>query len=373
MDTGGTPDGEQHADDRDWVLLARYFAGECSAAERADVERWAAEPGRRAELAALRRWWEQSAVLPSASKLDAMWQRLSEEMHAPATGDARVESPAPARRARVSSPPLTLTPKSAPRAAGWRRVTGLAAGLLLALGGAGLWRVARDSSSHVAPAAEAPMREFATKPGQRATISLVDGTTVTLGVASTLRVRPYDRAAPGPREVYLEGEAVFDVAHDERRPFLVHSRRAVTEDLGTRFGVRAYAGDTLVRVVVAAGKVALRPSAAPAGSGALLGPGDLGRLDDGGRAVVERGVDAAAYLAWTDGRLVFHDVPLGEVATQLGRWFDVTIDVPAGVAKRRVTLDMPARALTDVLDAVTVPLGLRYDYDRHGGTVRVAR
>jgi transmembrane sensor len=272
----------------------------------------------------------------------------------------------------LTSPLLTLTPRSAPRA-GWRRATGLAAaGLLLALGGAGLWRATRDTVPQGARVAEAPLREFATKPGQRATISLVDGTTVTLGVASTLRVRPYDRAAPGPRDVYLEGEAVFDVAHDERRPFFVHSKGAVTEDLGTRFGVRAYSGDTLVRVVVAEGRVALRTAAAPAGSGALLGPGDLGRLDDAGRAVVERGVDAATYLAWTDGRLVFREAPLGEVATQLGRWFDVTIDVPAGVAKRRVTLDMPARALTDVLDAVTVPLGLRYAYDRPGRTVRVA-
>src|SRR4029078_10409651 len=95
-------------------------------------------------------------------------------------------------------------------------------------------------------------------------------------------------------EVWSEAEAVFDVVHDERRPFFVFSGNAVTEDLGTRFGIRAYPGDRAVRVLVVQGRLALRP----AGSGtatdaapALLGARDVAELDAAGRTRVRRDVN----------------------------------------------------------------------------------
>src|SRR5690349_5983425 len=152
-------------DDIDWTLLARYFAGDCSAAETAAGERW-----------------------------------------------------------RVA-------------------VGAIAASLILAVGAA-LWL--RHDDTPTQAAAEPAAREFATGRGQRATIRLVDGSRVELGYASTLRVRQIDG---GRRELFLEGEAVFDVVHDESRPFIVHAANATTEDLGTVFSVRAYPGDSAVRVV----------------------------------------------------------------------------------------------------------------------------
>jgi len=172
--------------------------------------------------------------------------------------------------------------------------------------------------------------------------------------------------------VQLDGEAVFDVVHDSRRPFLVYSGNAVTEDLGTRFGIRAYRSDPEVRVVVVSGKVALRraqgtPGGGPDSAGALLGPNDLGRLDAGGRATVVRLVDPAPYLAWTAGRLVFRQATLRQVAVELSRWYGVPIEISSeAIAGKRVTLDMPAQALPDALNAVTVPLNLRYTTTTRG-------
>lgn len=385
MVDGDVHDRTSRADEQaepDWPLLARWLAGECGAAERASVERWAATPSRRAELATLRAWWEQSAALPSAAATDAMWLRLSRRMHdadgASAVGGAAVPQPAPSRGARDSrarraqSRPrvLALVPGRAARPP-WRHRAMLAAALSMAASAAGLAYAAQRRPVRAERVAPPPMREYVTKPGQRATIDLVDGTRVTLGVASTLRVRPFGASAPGARELFLEGEAVFDVAHDERRPFLVHAGGAVTEDLGTRFGVRAYAGDGVVRVVVAEGQVALRAAAAPAGSGALLAAGDVGRIDSAGRALVEQGADTTAHLGWTGGRLVFRDAPVADVAAQLGRWYDVRVEVAPAVAGRRVTVNMPAGSLTAVLRAVTVPLDTRFAYDREGRTVHV--
>jgi transmembrane sensor len=165
--------------------------------------------------------------------------------------------------------------------------------------------------------------------------------------------------------VHLDGEAVFEVVHDQRRPFYVLAANAVTEDLGTRFGVRAYPGDPGVQVVVAEGKVALRAreqaEGAAADSGATLGPNDLGRLDPRGRATVVRGVNPERYLAWTAGRLVFRQATLAEVAVQLERWYGVRIEIGSpALAGRRVTLDMPVQAMASVLNAITVALNVRY-------------
>ena len=102
----------------------------------------------------------------------------------------------------------------------------------------------------------AAVAEYSTPRARRADFLLKDGTHVLLSVDSRLRV-PADYGV-SDRRVYLEGEAYFEVKHDSAARFLVHTDHAVTEDLGTRFDVRAYRGDSVMRVVVAEGRVAVR-------------------------------------------------------------------------------------------------------------------
>src|SRR5205823_9940716 len=95
-----------------------------------------------------------------------------------------------------------------------------------------------------------------------------DGTQVTLAPQSRLRY-PADYGA-ARRELYLDGEAYFQVTPDSQRPLRVHTAASVTEDLGTAFAIRAYADQVATEVVVAQGRVALgradttTPSRAPA-------------------------------------------------------------------------------------------------------------
>jgi len=361
-------------DEIDWTLLARYFAGESSAAETAVVERWiGAEPSRREELATLRRWWDDARALPSPGRIDAMWTSLSARMHAAgeASGAVAAHDADGATSQRRYSPVLTIVPRSKP-AARWPRIGlgAVAAGLLIAAGTV-LYR--RDDPAPARVAADQAEREFATGRGQRATIGLVDGSRVELGYASKLRVRQFET---GRRELFLEGEAVFDVVHDASRPFIVHAANATTEDLGTVFGVRAYPGDSAVRVVVVSGKVALRPrTAAPDATrpGTVLLPGQLGQLDTRGRVRVDSGIDTTAYLAWLSGRVAFDNVPLADIAADLERRFGVSIRIAdSSMATRRVTVvDMPVRSVSDVLDAVVAPLGLRVR--RSGDTFSIER
>ncbi len=370
---GGPPPGGRRAEVRplrvvpggseepDWELVARVLAGEGTATDRAAVARWAAaDLARRAELDALGRWWEAAASLPTPARVDAMWRELSARLPDRDSGTRPASEAAPPHDTLRLVSARDERPGPSRR---WRRAGALAAATVLATAsGLAWWRLGARPRPTLANAAA---REVVTRRGQQATVTLGDGSRVTLGPESRLRVHAFARA----RQVELRGEAVFVVRHDPARPFLVHAAHAVTEDLGTAFGVRAYPGDSVVRVVVEEGAVALRATAAPIGTGTRLGPGDVGRLDPNGRVAVSAG-RPAADLAWARGRVVFDNAPLGDVAAEIGRRYDASVRVArAADARRRVTVDMAAGSIGEVLDAVTVPLALVHY--RQGDTVVV--
>jgi len=123
-----------------------------------------------------------------------------------------------------------------------------AAALLVAAAGTAIAH-APQVRSHTATASA--MREVTTARGETATLSLADGSTVTLAPGSSLRIPTNFGSAS--REAMLDGEAVFSIRHDEKRSFRVRTRTTVTEDLGTQFVVRDYAEDSGTLVAVAEG------------------------------------------------------------------------------------------------------------------------
>jgi len=150
-------------DQTDWARLTRYVTGECSPDEAAEIERWlAADPRRQDELAELRRLWDQAGALPSGSRIDAMWRDLKDQM-----GNA--EGARPLERPAL----VVLLNQVTPRTRRLRVVAGMAAAVALAVGGAAIWETKREVPATVAAA---PIeREFNTAPGQRAQITLADG------------------------------------------------------------------------------------------------------------------------------------------------------------------------------------------------------
>jgi transmembrane sensor len=254
-----------------------------------------------------------------------------------------------------------------------RRTTWLlatAASLFIAVGGVAAWQFALSQKTATVASAGSPMREFRTARGQRATVVLLDGTRVVLGVDSRLRVAPLES---GRRDIYLDGEAVFDVADDETRPFVVHAGTAVMRDLGTTFSVRAYPAEP-VRVVVASGLVAIRDTSRPAAREALLSAGDAGWLHEDGSTEIERGIDPSPYMAWTEGRLVFRRAPLGEVVVQLQRWFDVQIAVKdSALLQATVNASFDGDKLDDALQLLAGSLDARVERRGRTATFRENR
>jgi transmembrane sensor len=343
-------------DDADGHRLARYIAGECSREEAEELRRWIAEDPARGELlASLEQVWEATDRRSAAWDVEGAWKELVAAREA-----RRVK---PLRRGNEDS--AVEAPRFVIRDSRSLLQVAIAASVIM-VAGAAIGYVALNNRHSTAASAPIPMRLYATARGERADFHLIDGTRVILGVDSRMQV-PADYGTR-ERTIHLEGEAYFEVQHDRTRPFLVRTANAVTEDLGTRFAMTAYPGDTLAHVVVAEGKVALRPAGSPAGSGTALSPGDLGKLDASGIATVTSGVDVDRYLAWTKGRLVFDDTPLREVLPQLSHWYDVEFEVADGaLASRRLTATVAGEALPQTLELIASSLDLRYE--RHDRTV----
>jgi transmembrane sensor len=168
----------------------------------------------------------------------------------------------------------------------------------------------------------APTQRFVTAAGQTRQFTLADGTRVWLNAGSHMDVR----LERGARQVQMaDGEAVFDVAHDPSRPFLIETGDRLVRVVGTEFNVRQRGDD--FALTVRRGVVEVRPSGAPNAAPTRVAAGErLVHHRSSGHAVLStEGQDGA--FAWTRGQLVYSDAPLSEVAADLSRSLGAPIRV----------------------------------------------
>jgi transmembrane sensor len=158
-------------------------------------------------------------------------------------------------------------------------------------------------------------RSYATGIGEQRTIQLMDGSTVELNSRSRVTVRLTDRQ----REVALiEGQALFRVAKDKQRTFVVRAGDAQVRAVGTEFDVYRKQTETVVTVVE--GRVETYPGSDGAGAAAIV-------LSAGEQLTVlphtvtkPRRADTVAATAWVQKRLIFEETPLSEVAEEFNRY-----------------------------------------------------
>lgn len=150
-------------------------------------------------------------------------------------------------------------------------------------------------------------------------ISLEDGTRVWLNSESTLK---YPEVFTGTtREVFLEGEAYFEVAKNTDCPFIVHSGIQNVRVLGTSFGITNYADDQNLTTTLVSGKVQVE---FPGFSDEVffLEPGFQLACDRQNRQIGKRAVNVYEYIAWKDGKYVFTRKRLEDILATLSRWYD---------------------------------------------------
>jgi ferric-dicitrate binding protein FerR (iron transport regulator) len=338
-------------------LLDRYLANECTPTERVMVEAWIAAHKSGLQFSALR----QVATDPFGPVSFSSPAQIRERMWNAVTAAEQADT--------FDSPALTLMSEDTLRQRGTRRgvpsqsvrtgtwsskvwaVIAAGACAIVVAVVVGLFTAGQHSMSKT-PAVSA----YITAKGERARITLPDGTNVILNVASRLDV-PVTFMS-GKRVVYLHGEALFTAAHRSNDALTIVTDGITTRVLGTTFAVRHYETDTTTTVAVREGKVSVQSVVLTAGQEVRIGrtgaphviPADFGRF------------------TFADGVLTLPWMSLHDAAVELGRWYNLDVHIAnTALGERRVRLVVPDASAGDLAVFLETVLGVRAV--RHGRTL----
>ena len=159
--------------------------------------------------------------------------------------------------------------------------------------------------------------------GKRAQITLSEGTKVWLNSGSKL-VFPAV-FAQNKREVFIEGEAIFDVTHMKDKPFVVSTNDFGIKVLGTVFNVSVYSDDKYSRIVLEKGKIELigRETSIFAQEKLEISPGTMAIFDRNQKTFEQEQVNPQKYLSWREGYLIFNSEKLESILKKLGRYYNI--------------------------------------------------
>ena len=237
-----------------------------------------------------------------------------------------------------------------PRRKMWYRVGVAAAVSLLVL--LGMWQLFTTSAPH----------HYATEFGETRELVLPDGSTVVLNANSSISYP--DWTLQEDREVDLRGEAFFSVVHTENdQRFIVHSEGVGIEVLGTEFNVNNRRGRT--QVVLKSGKVALNltdQNPSPTETAFGMKPGDLVEVAGHDNKITRRVVNPEKYAAWTQGVLIFDNVPLREVfeIIQDTYGYDVTVKA-TGIEHEMLEAEIASTDIDLIIEILSKSFGLEIE------------
>jgi Domain of unknown function (DUF4974)/FecR protein len=163
--------------------------------------------------------------------------------------------------------------------------------------------------------------------GKRFELQLSDGTIVHLNSGTTLKY-PVKFIAGASRQVFLDGEAFFDVTKDKKHPFVVNADHLNVRVLGTHFNVSSYPEDEITDVVLVEGSVGLYTTneTFDASKNTILKPGFKGSFNKKEGKIATKAVITDVYTSWMDGRLTFRNMSFRDIAKKLERHYNVSID-----------------------------------------------
>ena len=316
----------------DWTIFDRYYARDASPEDRARLDAWlAGDSSRQAFWAAFNEIHERHAGDSVSLNVQAVLERVRRRNG--------VES--------VVRPPLKVLPVGRFKAQPlhrrlWYACTATIAVALTVLA------IRHNITRHHDPQSHVPVSAYVTGNGERANITLPDGNTVALNVASRLEV-PADYLS-GDHTLRLMGEALFTVRHHEGTPVTVLAGTTTTRVLGTTFMVRHYATDTATTVAVREGKVTVEET--------VLQAGRLMRVWRAGTR--EERPTTPSLFSFASGLLTLNEMNVSEAIPELDRWYDTDIRLgdPA-LAKRGLSGQCKPGSLQDLVTILELTLDVR--------------
>lgn len=162
--------------------------------------------------------------------------------------------------------------------------------------------------------------------GSKTIVQLSDGSVVYLNHGSKLKYPPYFDG--DTRQVTLAGEGYFEIAPNPRMPFIVNAGDLRVAALGTSFNVMAYPDDNVIETTLVEGEVALGVSGRSFDVKSMISmlPGQHISYNKNTREAVSIKGNIDRYTAWKDGRMIFKNESIVQIAGKLSRWYNVEFE-----------------------------------------------
>lgn len=198
-------------------------------------------------------------------------------------------------------------------------------------------------------------------------VILPDGSSVIVYAGSTLRYFPSSGEVT-KREVYLEGQAYFDIRHDPSRPFIVHTGDVNVTVLGTAFNVKALPSDPEIAVTVTRGKVQVSNRNETLGIITRNEQLIFNKKKDQSNSTT---VNTDQYLNWKRQDLYLDDITVAEASGILEDWFDVRIVFTDSsiLSNRFTTLFTKGERLEQLLNSICEFNNAKFTYNAAKHTV----
>lgn len=197
--------------------------------------------------------------------------------------------------------------------------------------------------------------------GRRFTLTLTDGTNISLNAGSSLRY-PEGFAEGKERRVYLQGEGFFNVKKDKAHPFIVETKDNSIRVLGTKFNVSSYPDDEENNTVLVEGSIALGTKGQDHLEQITLQPGFMASWPSNSpSSVLLEEVDTDVYTGWLEGKIVFKNTPFKEIRKRLERHYNVAIqNTDTILDRKKFTGTFDIETLEEVLAILNENYPLRY-------------
>lgn len=329
--------GHEHID---FDLLSKYLAGECTDAEKAEVQAWLEQSEEnRAELERLEKVLDLTNSAKSSVEVDedAAWAKLQNRMQ---------ESKQPKL--------VPIGGKGNNNVLRWGLIAAVFVGIIL---------VGRFVTQNFMKQVE--MVQFASNTTTK-TDTLPDGSIVTLNKNSSISYP--DQFDKKERRIALSGEAFFDVTKDASRPFIIDAGEAEVQVLGTSFNVNAYEANDAITVIVETGKVQVSDKAEQK---IILNPYDKGVLNKTNKTLEKTVNEDVLYQNWNQHKLVFNNTPLGEVLEVLNQQYQAQLDLELEQsANCKLTATFNEDSLSPILKVLTSTFNLELANDSTGQVLK---
>lgn len=201
-------------------------------------------------------------------------------------------------------------------------------------------------------------------------IRLADGSTIIISAGSKLNY-PSSFDGLSKREVYLEGEAYFDIKHNPKKPFKIHTGKINTTVLGTAFNIKAWPLDADITVTVTRGRVKVDDHEKVLG---IISPNQQIIYNKAESGAMRKVVDASLYLTWKDHDLLIDDITVLEASELLQDRFKVKVSITDDQirTKRFTTTFLKGENLEQVLKSICEFNGAVYHYDKEKASVIIS-